>query len=276
MIDTRENATWTVYLHVVPKLVSKYDYDKYYVGITSKSPSKRWERNGTGYPLHGNFKAFGYAIKKYGWDNIEHYIVASNITECEAKKMEKALINVLGSHGKYGYNLTDGGDGVSGMVPSTIKTVYQFDSDGIYLGKYISENEAARKNNVSASGICLYVNGKRKLTGSTKYLWAYEEDVVWTGTTYVLKDQSILHFDLYQFDLEGNYLNRYASVAAASKATGIDYDTLYNQTHNCSTRKITQKDKYLWRKAKNVYFKDGTYHMIKMFIVYNSSQMRPS
>ena len=43
------NQLWTVYLHTVPKNISGYDYDKYYVGITShKDVNLRWQ-NGRGY-----------------------------------------------------------------------------------------------------------------------------------------------------------------------------------------------------------------------------------
>ena len=41
MIDNRENNVWTVYVHIIPQSITKYDYDKYYVGITSKSVEKR-------------------------------------------------------------------------------------------------------------------------------------------------------------------------------------------------------------------------------------------
>ena len=37
MIDNRENNVWTVYVHIVPKEISDYDYDKYYVGITGQT-----------------------------------------------------------------------------------------------------------------------------------------------------------------------------------------------------------------------------------------------
>ena len=35
MIDYREDNQWTVYVHIVPKELSGYKNDKYYVGITS-------------------------------------------------------------------------------------------------------------------------------------------------------------------------------------------------------------------------------------------------
>ena len=53
------------------------------------------------------------AINKYGWNNIQHEIFASNLTKDEACDMEKTLITLLKSNRGYGYNYTNGGDGTS-------------------------------------------------------------------------------------------------------------------------------------------------------------------
>lgn len=116
-VDYHENNSWTVYVHIVPQKISGYDYDKYYVGITSQLSKQRW-RNGKGYYSRKN-NHFWNAIQKYGWDNIEHEIIAEHLTEDEAKDFEKALIKELDSNNKkYGYNLTCGGDGVIGLKMS--------------------------------------------------------------------------------------------------------------------------------------------------------------
>ena len=105
------NKKWRVYIHIVPKAISSYDYDKYYVGITNqKNITGRW-KSGDGYKT----QPFYRAIQKYGWDNFEHEIIAENLTEDEAKNFEIFLIKELGSKGKYGYNMTFGGDGVTGV-----------------------------------------------------------------------------------------------------------------------------------------------------------------
>lgn len=116
MIDYREDARWTVYVHIVPREISGYDHEKYYVGITSKSkPTQRWE-NGYGY--RGN-KHFYNAIEKYGWHNIQHELVATHLTCEEAKEMEKTLIQLLQAQNpRYGYNKTSGGDGTCGIKMS--------------------------------------------------------------------------------------------------------------------------------------------------------------
>lgn len=97
---------WTVYIH-------KFPNGKVYIGITSKSAEKRW-RDGKGYKTQ---KLMWKAIKKYGWNNIEHLVLYENLEETEAKSKEKELIKQYNSNDrKYGYNLTIGGDGVIGYT----------------------------------------------------------------------------------------------------------------------------------------------------------------
>ena len=91
---------YCVYRHVTPS-------GKVYIGITKQVPEKRW-KNGHGYEL---CTAFACAIKKYGWGNIEHYIVCDGLTEDQACLMEQELIAAYHSDNpQYGYNLTGGGE----------------------------------------------------------------------------------------------------------------------------------------------------------------------
>lgn len=113
MVDYREDAKWTVYIHIVPKELSGYDHDKYYVGITSqKNPKNRWH-GGSGYKQNVHFYR---AIQKYGWNNIQHEIIANNLTKDEACNMEITLIAKLKSNDyHYGYNISSGGEGTLGV-----------------------------------------------------------------------------------------------------------------------------------------------------------------
>ena len=107
---------WTVYRHITPN-------GKSYIGITSKKPRKRW-LNGKGY--NPKFP-FGKAIEKYGWENIKHEILDTNLTEYEAKCLEEYYIfsyrTYVGFSDCNGYNCTLGGDGQVGFKfdESTIK-----------------------------------------------------------------------------------------------------------------------------------------------------------
>ena len=82
---------------------------KRYIGIThhSKNPNKRWV-NGKGYFRN---KHFNDAIKKYGWKQFEHVIVAKGLSKQDACDLEQKLIKEYRTQDKeYGYNITDGGE----------------------------------------------------------------------------------------------------------------------------------------------------------------------
>jgi hypothetical protein len=76
------NNTYSVYRHVFPD-------DSVYVGITNQTPNKRWG-DGLGYE-RGNPKLFR-KILDFGWDNIEHEILNTSLTEKEALAIEKETI----------------------------------------------------------------------------------------------------------------------------------------------------------------------------------------
>lgn len=85
--------------------------NKKYIGITCQKLSERF-RNGKGYKSSPHFN---HAIKKYGWNSFSHEILASNLSEEDAKKMEIELIRKHDTRNpKFGYNITPGGQGCSG------------------------------------------------------------------------------------------------------------------------------------------------------------------
>jgi len=93
-----------VYMHIAPN-------NKKYVGITKQNPTSRW-KNGYGYTSSPHFYN---AILKYGWDNIEHIILASNLSLENACEMEKELIAKYNlTNRENGYNECYGGEGTNG------------------------------------------------------------------------------------------------------------------------------------------------------------------
>lgn len=109
---------YTVYLHTVTTDISNEQNNKYYVGITKRDVKVRW-RNGDGYIKNDHFYR---AIQKYGWDNIKHEIIASDLSREEACNMEKELIKKYNSNNyHYGYNMTEGGDGKVGCPTSDLQ-----------------------------------------------------------------------------------------------------------------------------------------------------------
>ena len=99
MITDKNEKLWSVYIHTSPS-------NKVYIGI-AKDVKHRWRNQGSGYK--GSNRIY-YAIKKYGWDNFKHEIVATNLTREEACEMEIELINKYHSTDtRYGYNMKEGG-----------------------------------------------------------------------------------------------------------------------------------------------------------------------
>ena len=89
------NKSYCVYVHILPN-------DKRYYGMT-KDIKDRWHNNGAGY--RKNHHEFYNDILFYGWDNIEHIIVAKGLTKDEAVWLEEELIRTNRTYdSEYGYN----------------------------------------------------------------------------------------------------------------------------------------------------------------------------
>lgn len=94
-----------VYMHRCPN-------GKVYIGKTSGTIESRAGVNGRRY-VHGHFHN---AIKKYGWDNIEHIVLKDGLTDEEACIYEQEMIAKYESFNPdKGYNITLGGEGMVGV-----------------------------------------------------------------------------------------------------------------------------------------------------------------
>ena len=186
---------WLVYKHISP-------CEQVSLGITQTSPETRWAK-GFGYR---KCILFYRAILKYGWDNIEHKVLIDNLTEHEAKDIERQLISYYKSKGK-SYNITDGGDGILGKHHSAevrkrmseaakgrdmskallarIKNanyentyrrrIAQYDLNGNYINEFTSIQEAMKFLNKTSKAIQNCLAGRTKTAFG--YIWKYKEDV---------------------------------------------------------------------------------------------------
>lgn len=120
--SSEEDRRWCVYIHR-----NKIN-NKAYIGI-AKNIKKRWGVNGKNYLAQhedGSYEhpVFAKALMKYkDWDNDwEHIIFQENLTQSEAKHIEMLLIALFKTNcsryknPEFGYNLTDGGEGISGYT----------------------------------------------------------------------------------------------------------------------------------------------------------------
>ena len=95
-----KEKTYCIYLHR-----NKIN-NKCYVGQTCQKPQDRWQ-NGNGYKEQSYFYR---AIVKYGWNNFEHIILETNISESKVNEREIYWIKFYNSVVPNGYNLTFGGN----------------------------------------------------------------------------------------------------------------------------------------------------------------------
>ena len=98
---------WTVYIHTFP------DGTKY-IGATSQAPERRWAK-GKGYVSQSSMKE---AIEKFGWENVQHEIVAVFDTKEEAYAEEIRLIELYQTRDpEHGHNSSIGGEkGAYGVI----------------------------------------------------------------------------------------------------------------------------------------------------------------
>lgn len=195
---------------------------KKYIGITSRRPKARW---GNGKNYHKETQSAMYhAIQKYGWENVEHKILYTDLTHDEACQKEQELIALYKTNcckygKKYGYNMTDGGEGVSGHPVSEKRRQWQRElclskdsplynarevvCDGIH---YNSLEEFMRKNNVKG-----VVREWLKGTRGMPVEW-YEKDL-----HYVDGDSSVIYCQKkpwnYKIEYDGKIFNSQRALA---------------------------------------------------------------
>lgn len=134
---------YTVYCHTFP-------HGKVYVGITRQKPEYRW-KHGKGYY---RCPAMGRAVLKYGWENIDHDIIAEVETLEEAERLERYLIAFWDStNRKNGYNILPGGVATQSPLPE----------------------ETRRKISEKAKGRCPTEETRRKLSKSLRERWSDED-----------------------------------------------------------------------------------------------------
>lgn len=149
-----------VYAHTSPS-------GKHYVGWTSKGSDARWAshvkaaRAGSPLLLHRS-------IRKYGAGAFTHTLLERMTTEAGAKQAEKLWIRELGAFTPGGYNLTLGGDGISGMPcsPETRAKISRANSGCVITAETRAKISAANKGRkLSPETIARQIAAR---TGSTR------------------------------------------------------------------------------------------------------------
>ena len=175
------NGYWKVYVH------TNKSNGKKYVGITSQKPEYRWNYG----KAYNNNPYFSSAIKKYGWDGFDHVVLYDFLSKDEAQAKEQELIAAWNTRDReYGYNITAGGEGTTGFVPS--KELRELWSK-IRTGTKRSQET---RQKMSESAKRLYEN-RRKDLAEAKYK------------------------PVKMYNVDGTYIKTFESIIAANKELGL-------------------------------------------------------
>lgn len=152
-----EENNYTLYLHISPK-------GKRYVGITCLPPEQRWKYGGRGYDRN---TYFWNAIKKYGWDNFQHKILATNLSKEEAELAEiKCIKHWHTQDPQKGYNICRGGGTTRGFHHS-LETREKLSKQK--LGKHLSlTDEQRRARGDRSRGHIVTEDTRRKISEANK------------------------------------------------------------------------------------------------------------
>ena len=251
---------WSVYKHTSPT-------NKIYIGITSKEPKERWAC-GYGYRRNDHFNK---AIKKYGWKNIKHEILYTNLTQKEAEQKEKELIAYYKSNNKkFGYNNANGGL-AGGSIKTEEEKKHQSEDkikkwknpkyremvldkliakhglkvECVETGKkYKSLTEASKDINGYGRIIKACCNGEREEYKG--YHWKYWGDNWFRNTTNYKYRVNAQKIDMY--DLSGNFIKTFNSAEEASRETNINSGIIRRRLRGIKNKKGND-GAYIWKYA---------------------------
>lgn len=224
-----EGKRWTLYRHTSPS-------NKIYIGITSNPNVKHRWCNGSSYK---GCPYFYKAILKYGWFNIKHEVLFTDLTKERAEHLEIELIR----HYKglnISYNITGGGEGTLGMpCPEERKIRMREQRKGIIPWKAIKASVAANKGKKRGSrdrAIVEKVRATRLANGKKCTSEMIQANI----------DRNLNRcHPVLQYDLDGNLIAEYRSVKYAAKIIGASRGSLINclsERPHCKTCKG-----YVWK-----------------------------
>lgn len=240
--DNEIKKEYTLYMHI--NKINRH----FYIGITSLKPHQRFGKNGKYYK---ECVYFYNAIKKYGWDNFEHIIVAENLTKEQACKYEIDLIEHMKIERPNAcYNILLGGElGRAGIVAT----------------EEYKEKFRGGKNPVAKSVICIETNKIfNTVTEASRFYKIDRRNIIracQTGRTCGKLDGKRLHWAYY--DKENNVYNLvkhkpherkvycettrmyFISLQAAANFYNVPYDGIWR---SCKYNTVTSY-RFRWRYA---------------------------
>ena len=218
--------SYSVYKHTTPN-------GKVYIGITSKPVEERW-LSGRGYARNNHF---WNAIKKYGWDEITHEVIAEGLSKNEACKLEQFYIAMYKSADpNKGYNMTTGGEsGAKHTIESRKKLSESKKGKRYNIGVPFTEE---RKRHLSENHAD--VRGEKNPNYGKK--WTEEQIAIRQAhRVYKYGSENPCARPILQLDMEGNLIKRWGSITEASE------EFCRTCIKDCLKGKYKQHRGYQWR-----------------------------
>lgn len=235
------NGNYCVYIHTSPS-------GKRYIGQTCQDPKQRWGKNGIKYLSKRKNKyihpAFANAILKYGWDNIEHEIIASNLTKEEADNFEKILIFKLDTmNPEFGYNCTSGGsNGTPSEETRRRQSEAQSGEKSHKYGKHLSD-ETKKKISDSHKGR-VFSEETRRIMSEAKsgknhpFYGTHRSE----ETKKKIREAQKMH-KIVQYSLQGELIRVWDCMTDAGKELGIDVSNILK----CCKGKRPNAGGFIWK-----------------------------
>lgn len=244
--ESRNEIYWIVYQ------TTNIINNKIYIGVhKTKDPFKFDGYLGNGIYINSPY-TYMYcktkmesAVKKYGVKNFKRTTLQIFNNEEEAYALEAELVNEKFLARSDVYNMILGGKIPPKVYP--IKTIYQYDTNGIYIKEFNSITEAANNVNRNPSSISDSCNTNTTCAG---YYWSFiKQDKLDLKNYHKLQEKKII----YKYNLKGELVDSYYS----TRSTG------YTQAANAAILgNIVDKQYYFcyvkaenYSKARDIYVK---------------------
>ena len=174
---------------------------KIYIGQTRQDIPSRWkqhvQQSGDGY--HGKKTHFMYAIRKYGADAF----VVEEIEECDNSLLNEREVYWIKEYDAIakGYNLSIGGNGCQKIPDEEIMFWWNNGKTMIEISKVLPLHPETISRHLQRMGIT-------------------HEEILKRGNIAATKSRE---FQVYQYDIDGNYIAEFESLEAARLAVGVKH-----------------------------------------------------
>lgn len=206
---------YKVYAYISPS-------NKIYIGQTYRTLEKRSGTDGNAYKKSVRFYN---AIKKYGFDNFKRVTLIDGLSKEMADIIETELIKKYNTRDdNFGYNIGLGGN----TNTKFLQVIYQYDLSGNFVKEYKNIHEVNKEFGQDSRGIYTCLNNIAKSWRG--YMWSYEKhDKIEPYNSSVGDSNGIrVGLPVYQYGLDGCFINEYKNISEVIKETGFKYSTIYN------------------------------------------------